>query len=160
MAELCPAVTLECGKVGDAGGVSHAAEFIDACLHLTQLPEQPIRPEDIHLFHTVARIEVPEQTSFGFGDSPADIVFSEDLEYYNFTELSAGTVIGHYNNENAPHLAVVDESGHEIERRFLYYSDGKITLAKDVMPSMLTLNAENIRQDCLCYFMERYPLPE
>jgi hypothetical protein len=25
-----------------------------------------------------------------------------------------------------------------------------------VMPSMLTLNTDVIRQDCLCYLMERY----
>jgi hypothetical protein len=27
------------------------------------------------------------------------------------------------------------------------------------MPAMLTLDERIIRQDCLCYLMERYPLP-
>lgn len=159
MGELCPAVTLECGKIGDASGVAHAAEFIEACLHMDHLPEQPVRPEDISLFHTVARIEVPAHISFGFGDDKADIVFAEDLEYYNFTELPAGTRIGRYNHEHAAHLDVVDENGNKVEQRFLHYSNGDILLATKIMPTMLTLNADNIRQDCLCYFMERYPLP-
>jgi succinylglutamate desuccinylase len=34
-AELCPAVTLECGKPGTPGSIEHAADFMEACLHLS-----------------------------------------------------------------------------------------------------------------------------
>jgi hypothetical protein len=34
--------------------------------------------------------------------------------------------------------------------------DGKIRLRVPVMPSMLTLDERVVRQDCLCYLMERY----
>jgi len=31
-------------------------------------------------------------------------------------------------------------------------------LRTPIMPSMLTVNERAIRQDCLCYLMERYPV--
>ena len=52
LGDLCPAVTLECGKVGGKQGVSHALEYIDACLHLSDLPRHPVAPQDIDLYHT------------------------------------------------------------------------------------------------------------
>ena len=158
-AQLCPSVTLECGRVGDASGVAHAAEFLDACLHLERLPERPVNREDIQLFHTVATVKVPEGTRFGFGDGSADIDFVEDLEYYNFRELPAGTVIARYPREGRPVLEVLDENGESVGRKYLRYDLGVIRLAARIMPAMLTLNEDIIRQDCLCYFMERYPLP-
>lgn len=39
--------------------------------------------------------------------------------------------------------------------------DGElIRSSRPVMPSMLMRDARVVRQDCLCYFMERFPLPE
>ena len=158
-ANICPAVTLECGRIGDDTGITHASNFIDACLHLDHLPEQPIRSEDIHLFHTVATVKVPDEISFGFDKTSNDINFIEDIEFYNFRELPAGTILGYYNQDKLPYLDIVDEKGNAVEQQFLNYLNGKIRLTTDIMPSMLTLNINIIRQDCLCYFMERFPLP-
>jgi succinylglutamate desuccinylase len=156
--DICPAVTLECGRIGDKSGISHATEFIDACLHINQLPEHKIRHEDINLFHTVATVKVPEQFSFGFGDTPVDINFADDLEYFNFRELPAGTLLGYYHKDKRPHLHIVDENDEAVEQRFLIYENGEIRLSTEIMPSMLTLNERVIRQDCLCYFLERYQI--
>ena len=158
--DFCPAITLECGRIDDKTGIAHAVEFIDACLHLDHLSEHPIQNEDIHLFHTVATVKVPGDVDFGFGESSSEISFINDIEYYNFRELPAGTLLGYYNQQTMPHLDIVDEYGNAVEQRFLSYNAGEIRLATVVMPSMLTLNKKVIRQDCLCYFMERYPLPE
>ena len=158
-ADICPAVTVECGRAGDAFGIDHAAQFIDACLHLDHLPEQPVQHNDINLYHIVATVKIPTDMSFGFDSAMADIKFVEELECYNFKELPAGTVLGYYDSNNVPYLHVVDEYGNKVERRFLSYEKGEIRLATSVMPSMLTLDDRAIRQDCLCYFMERYPLP-
>lgn len=49
MSQLCPAVTVECGKVGE-----HARDFLDAVLHLAELPTHPLPSQDFDLFHTVA----------------------------------------------------------------------------------------------------------
>ncbi|NNE38834.1 MAG: peptidase M14 [Gammaproteobacteria bacterium] len=159
LAKICPSVTLECGRIDDGTGVSHATEFIEACLHLDHLPEQPIHTDDMHLFHTVATVKIPHDTTFSFGDTPADIRLKEDIEYYNFRELPAGTTLGYYDLKKQPSLEIIDESGNRNDQRFVQYNDGEIQLATLVMPSMLTLDKKIIEQDCLCYFMERFPVP-
>ncbi|WP_455218053.1 M14 family metallopeptidase [Kaarinaea lacus] len=55
-AEICPAVTVECGKPDQDYGAAHAMEFIESCLHMSSIPEHPIAPHDIDLFHTVATV--------------------------------------------------------------------------------------------------------
>jgi hypothetical protein len=39
---------------------------------------------------------------------------------------------------------------------YFQVEEGQLCLNRSVMPSMLTKDLEVIRQDCLCYLMERY----
>lgn len=156
-ASLCPSVTLECGQPGDERGIKHAADYLDACLHLDHLSDHPVHPHDIELFYTTAIVRVSEQASLGVGDeeSDADIVLIEDLEYLNFRELLPGTVLAVAKDGHA--LEVTDETGRDITHKYIAYEEGRLRLKRPVMPSMLTVNTTAIRQDCLCYFMERLP---
>jgi len=156
MAGLCPAVTLECGKVGEKHGTEHAREYLDACLRLAALPEHPVPTHDIDLFHTVAQVKVPHDVSFGFPPGQADILFSPELERFNFRELPRGTALGRVSRQNGFRLDVRDENGRDVAKRYFHLEDGEIRLKQPVMPSMLTRNEMVIRQDCLCYLMERY----
>jgi succinylglutamate desuccinylase len=157
MAALCPAVTLECGKVGQAHGMEHALEYLEACLHLTEHPAHPVADRDIDLFHTVAQVKVPDGVSFSFvSQAKTDIVFSADLDRMNFRELSEGTRFGSVDGSPAIMLDVRDESGGDVRQRYFMIEDGQLCLKRAVMPSMLTLDKDVIRQDCLCYLMERY----
>jgi succinylglutamate desuccinylase len=156
-AELCPAVTLECGKVGQAHGVEHAVEYLDACLHLSEHPVHPVAPQDIDLFHTVARVTVAADASIGFAAGEGDIAFEPDLDRMNFQELPVGTPLGRVNGANLYNLLDVrDEQGREVSSDYLQIEEGLLTLNRTVMPSMLTKDIDVIRQDCLCYLMERY----
>ena len=155
MSKLCPAVTLECGKAGQAHGTEHAREYLEACLHLSQHPEHPVASQDIDLFHTVATVKVPPSVAFSFDGAVADIRFVADLEYLNFRELPAGTVFGEVADGDIP-LDVRDERGEDVARRFFEVADGMLRTRCAVMPSMLTTDETVIRQDCLCYLMERY----
>lgn len=156
MGEICPAVTLECGKVGDKHGADHARDFIDACLRLSALPDHPVAPHDIDLFHTVARVEVPEALSFAFPPGRGDILLSAELEGFNFRELPTGTPFGLVNRGTEICLDVRDENGLDVAARFFHVEEGELRLSTPVMPSMLTRDEAVIRQDCLCYLMERY----
>ena len=155
-AELCPAVTLECGKVGQAHGVEHAAEYLDACLHLSEHPQHPVAPQDIDLFHTVARVTVSPQARIAFAPDAGDIVLEPDLDRLNFQELAPGTPFGRVNGSGLDLLDVRDEQGRDVNRDYFSLDGDLLTLKRPVMPSMLTRNIEVIRQDCLCYLMERY----
>jgi succinylglutamate desuccinylase len=159
MAELCPAVTLECGQPGQTHGTEHALEYLDACLHLAELPAHPVSEHDIDLFHTVAVVKVPEQTSFGFEPAASDIWFAPDLDHLNFRELPAGTVLGWVRDGGEGRLDVSDETGRPVCARYFTVRDGEIRTVTPVMPSMFTLDQRVIRQDCLGYLMERYSVP-
>jgi succinylglutamate desuccinylase len=158
-AELCPAVTLECGKPGTPGSVEHAAAFVEDCLHLSEFPQHPVAPHDVDLFHTVATVTVPEPVSFGFGAPAADIDFVPELDYFNFRELTHGDVWGRVRTDGAARLQVVDESGEDIGDHLFDYRHDEIKLRRPLMPAMLTRDERVIRQDCLCYLMERIKTP-
>jgi len=159
MARLCPAVTLECGKVGQAHGVEHACEYLDACLRLAAHPEDAVAEHDIDLFHTVAQVKVPEEVSFGFGARDVDIRFADDLDRLNFRELPRGTTLGQVRGAGSPLLDVRDEQGRDVGERFFGLEDGELRVQQPVMPSMLTTDGRVVLHDCLCYLMERYTIP-
>jgi len=154
--QLCPAVTVECGKVGQTHGTEHAVNFIDAVLHLSHFPEHAVPPQDYDLFHTVATVKVPVGITFGFDTDNAALVFPPDLDHLNFRELPVGTVMAQVQGGEMP-LQVWSEAGENVVARYFALTDGRVQTRLPVMPSMLTLNAEVIRQDCLCYLMERLP---
>jgi succinylglutamate desuccinylase len=158
-ASLCPAVTVECGKVGQSAGELHVREFLDACLHLSDIPVHPVAPHDVDLYHTVATVRVPRVFSFGFGEQPVDICFINDLDHLNFRELPPGTTLARLNGVDGMPLEVVDEQGLEVAQRFFRVEGDRLRTHRAVMPAMLTLDERVIRQDCLGYLMERYPLP-
>jgi len=164
-AELAPSVTCECGKVGDPSGVQHAAAFVNACLHLSSIPNHPLPQGDLHLFHTIATMKVPSRVAFSFDDAHAsdsafqhDLLLRGDLERLNFQELAAGCELGWASNASAMPVQVSDESGRDVTGEFLEFHEGAVRLRRPVIPAMLTCNAAVIQQDCLGYLMERYPL--
>lgn len=156
MGRLGPAVILECGKVGEKHGADHARQYLDACLHLSALPDHPVATGDIDLFHTVAQVKVPEQVSFCFPPGEADILLAPELECLNFRELPRGTALGRVAAHSGVRLDVRDEKGRDVAGRYFQVEDGELRLKLPVMPSMLTRDETVIRQDCLCYIMERY----
>jgi len=159
-AELCPAVTVECGKPGTPGSVEHAADFMEACLHLSEFPAHRLAPHDVDLFHTVATVKVPDETSFGFDTPGADICFVPELDHYNFRELARGELLGRVRPGSTGRLQALDERGKDVGARMFDYRDDQITLNQPLMPAMLTRDERVIRQDCLCYLMERITMPE
>ncbi|HYE37023.1 M14 family metallopeptidase [Methylocaldum sp.] len=158
-ARLCPAVTLECGKPGQKYGSEHAFEYLDACLHLTDIPDHPVASQDLDFYHTVVQVTVREDVSFGFQSATPDLQLNEDLDHLNFTELSAGTVLGTLKNGSSilPFIAC-DEAGRDVASDYFEIREDRLVLKKAVMPSMLTLDKQIIRQDCFCYLMEKKAL--
>ncbi len=161
-APLCPAVTVECGRVGDGAGLRRAVAFLEACLHLAEIPARPVSPEEIDLYHTVARVRVRPGARIAFGTGPdpeADLVLVPDIDRLNFSELPAGTVLGW---ARAPEVLVVEnDDGERLERACLGVApDGTVLVRCHVVPSMFTRDVRVIHQDCLGYLMERLPLPE
>ena len=157
-AELCPAVTVECGKTEQRHGTVHALQFIESCLELSELPTRPVPKQDMDLFHTVAIVKVPPKVAFSFTDSNAEVCFRSDLEKLNFCELPAGTGIAELQHPGVIPFTVTDENGNEVYERFFTSDTHRLVTRCDIMPSMLTTDSDVIRKDCLCYLMERVSL--
>jgi len=156
-AQLCPAVTLECGLSGEKNGIDHAMRYLQKVMLLDDL--QSCKNSHLNLYHTVARVKIPEGYSFGFEDD-ATINLLPKIEAYNFCELKAGTELAVVEPDSSAYLQAFDDDEREVGRDFFEYVDDKILLKKSVMPAMLTMDTQVIRQDCLCYLMERMVLPE
>ncbi len=152
--QWCPAITIECGKPDRPGGITHAFEFLKACLHLDHIPTRAVRPQDIDLYRTVAVVKLDPETQIGFGDVEADICFRPDLDQLNFQDIPAHTLLGTLKPE--AWLAAYDVEGIDSSHRFFYRQADQLRTAIPFMPGMLTLNSKIIHQDCLCYIMERF----
>ncbi len=155
-AELCPSVTLECGLSGEEAGIDHVLNYLQSVLDCEDLTSYT--NTDLNLFHTVARVKIPEGYSFGFDDD-ATINLLPEIENYNFCELDAGIVLARVEPGSSAFLQAFDDDEREVGREFFEYTGEKILLKKPVMPAMLTMDTQVIRQDCLCYLMERIPVP-
>jgi hypothetical protein len=152
LAQLCPAITVECGKAGNPGA-EHAARLIEAALAMAHFPEHPPSPHDLDLLRTYAIVKTPAQASFSFDGSPADFRFRTDIDHLNFSELEAGASFGASNG--AFRLEMVAGDGDASPEEYFDYRNGKIQLLRPAIPAMLTLDPRAVRLDCLCYLMHR-----
>lgn len=159
--EFCTSTTVECGPVGRESGIRHAAEFMDACLHLSDLPDHQVAAHDLDLFHTIARVTLLSEVSISFDGSEADLMFVPQIDHLNFTELPEGKAIGRLREGVEMPLRAIGESGRDVTNECFQVLDQVIYTHRKVMLSMLTLDSRIIRQDCFCYLMERLgPPPE
>jgi hypothetical protein len=154
-ASLCPSVTVECGKPGLVSGIEHAMGFVEAALHLSDFPANPVKQQDIDLFHTVATVKVPESVSFSVGRQAVGLSFVNDIDHLNFRELSPGTLLGNVDQGSELSLTAVNNEQKNVAERYFEIRDGQLLTKKPAMPAMLTRDEHVIRQDCLCYLMER-----
>lgn len=152
---LCPSVTVECGKPGVPANEAAAARFIEACLHLSEFPTHEVREQDLDLYHTLALVKVAPEVDFGFGDPHRAVNFDPQLDHKNFVELPAGASFGQ--TRHAQPLQALDEANEDVAASMFDTADGELRLKRPAMPAMLTLDARVVRQDCLCYLMERVP---
>jgi len=157
--EICPSVAIECGPPGNPASEAQAAEFIEAALHLSAFPAHPVAAHDVDLYHTIGVVTVPEHVTIGYGHSEAAVRFDDSIDHLNFCELAAGTRLAQAPGAQSVPLVVTDDAGRAVTEDYLALRGGEIVTARAVMPAMLTRDERVIRQDCLCYFMERLPYP-
>jgi len=155
LAKHCPAITVECGKPGNPGNEAQAARLVEAALALSHFPEHPVASQDLDLYHTVAVVKVPSNVTFSFDDGDADVRFVNGLEQMNFRDLPRGTKLADVSPSCLRALDVRGEDDSELTNEYLERDGGTLRLMRSVTPSMLTLDGRAVRQDCLCYFMER-----
>ncbi|MCB1321295.1 MAG: hypothetical protein KDK34_13635, partial [Leptospiraceae bacterium] len=109
-------------------------------------------------------VKIPANVRIGFENEvenrTVDVRFVANLDRYNFKELPANTDWGSISGSQHLPVTARNEAGLDVTEKFFACRDNRIRTKLPVMPAMLTLDRRIIRQDCLCYLMERYPLPE
>jgi hypothetical protein len=110
------------------------------------------------LYRTVGIVKVPGDLSFSF-DGQAVLRFDRDLECMNFRDLAPGTRFARVAEGCPAPLQVWDDDGAQVAERYFCVANGELRTLRPVTPAMLTLDTLAIRQDCLCYLMERLPYP-
>lgn len=154
-AGLCPSITVECGQPGDSKGVKHVVDLILNTLAMPHHDISEVHEQSVDIFHTTAIVRLPRDVSFSFNQEPADIHFIETLDHLNFRELPPGTLLGKLSTDSVV-LEAWNEIDQNISGHYFTFENNEIRTRIAVMPSMLTLDTRVIRQDCLCYLMERY----
>jgi len=156
-ADICPAITVEAGKPGEEGGIEHCYNLIDAAMHLHHFPEHQPSGHDYDLFETVAITRIAEGIEFGIEPCELPLSLRPDLDKLNFSELPQGAHLGTYTGDVFP-ITISNASGQDIAQHYFKLKDSQLCTSTPLMPSMLTLNTHIIRQDCLCYLMQRIDL--
>ncbi len=152
-ADICPAITLECGLAGDTHGTDHSLAYLELLLRLKALNNTPVK--DIGLFHMVATVKVAPGLEIGFNGSQCDLVLPPELDHLNFQEIPSNTTFGSVRKGLSRPLITTDMHGMDVTNRYFRIQANQVLTTRPVMPSMLTVNERVIRQDCLCYLMER-----
>jgi len=152
--KLCPAITVECGQPGHPFGTEHASQLIRSVFNLESIPNQKVDESDINLYHTMATVKIPERFSFSFHNKHSDIIFRENIDQLNFTPLHEGEYWAEITNVKA-YLDIIDENGNSLYERYFSVENKQLISHIHLMPSMLTTSEEIVRQDCLCYIMEK-----
>ncbi len=153
-ANLCPAITVECGKAGVGSATEHAVELVEAALSISHLPDHPPAPHDVDLLRTYAIVRPPAGASFSFDGAPADFMFRPDIDRMNFSELEPGASFGAARMGMRLEILPGDNEDHQPEEYFSY-DGGEIRLTRSTLPAMLTLDPRAVKEDCLCYLMHR-----
>lgn len=155
LARICPAVTVECGRPGETSNAAHAAEFVEAALAMSHIPEHPVPDHDLDLMQTFAIIKVAADASFSYDGAEADFRFRSDLDRLNFSELEPGASFGFVGGYGLRRLDVQPAGDFSLEAPYFTYRGREILLSQPAIPAMLTLDPNAVRLDCLGYLMHR-----
>ncbi|WP_442753346.1 M14 family metallopeptidase [Methylocystis sp. JAN1] len=153
-ADLCPAITVECGKAGAGSATQHAIELVEAALSIAHLPDHAPAPHDVDLLRTYAIVKPPAGSTFSFDGSAADFMFRPDIDHLNFSELAPGASFGVARAGVRLDILPGDGDG-SAPGEYFDYSGGNIRLMRSAIPAMLTVDPRAVQLDCLCYLMQR-----
>ncbi len=161
LSPLCPAVAIECGLPA----VPEHAEFAVGVLHcflgLDGLDRPHREPERI--FRMLHRVTVRPEVPFAFGgvlSDELDLVLTPGLDGANFGMLFAGSEIGRVHAGAAMPLEVRDMDGNDVtDRYFQARNDGRLVVAEDITPVMMTRTVIQVRRDCYFYIARRCARP-
>lgn len=147
---LCPSVTLEAGQPGKPDGTAHVLDFLEKVLALDEISSQPSQAK-LKLIEMMGTVKLKKESSVGVGNEDGDIRFEPDFDLMNFKEMPAGTFWGYYRDNHR--LEYKDRNGVDCSDGYFDYKDGKIFTKVVTIPSMLKLDKNVLKSNCVGYLM-------
>jgi len=157
LATSCPTVSVECGLPHRPEGTAFASAVIHRFLAAEgfAVPADDERARPDRMVETLHRVIVRPEVAFSFGadvDDETDFVIVPGLDVYNFVVLPAQHTIGHVDPGAAMPLFASDMAGRDVtDQLFRTTRNGRVIVAEDLMPVMMTTTVQQARRDCLFY---------
>jgi succinylglutamate desuccinylase len=151
---ICPSLTVEAGRPGEAHGIERAFDLVIDALHLQQFRDHGTERE-VTVHETVGRMVIEDGTRFSFSStSDATLALPPGMERWNFCPKSEGSIWAWITGRPSSPLRVLGLGDIDITDQFFDLQDGMLRLKRPITPSMITPDAQIIRSDCLGYLME------
>jgi hypothetical protein len=154
----CVAVTVECGRVGDAAhafAVDGLRRFLAA-----PAPDMLPVPADLRLLGRMRRVLVDPDATLAFagprdGDATpaADVVVAAGVEERNGIEQQPGWRIADVRPGHERSLRVIDTDGTDVTDELLVVERGEVRVREVTTPLMMTRTVAATRADCLTYLL-------
>jgi Succinylglutamate desuccinylase / Aspartoacylase family len=157
LASSCPSASVECGLPHLPEGTAFASAVIHSFIGAERFaaPASDETPRPRRMIETLHRVTVRPEVAFAFGaavDEETDFVIVPGLDGYNFDVMPALHTIGHINPGAAMPLLASDMAGRDVtDQLFRTTGDGRVIVAEDVIPVMMTTTVQQARRDCLFY---------
>jgi succinylglutamate desuccinylase len=160
LSKICPSLTIEAGKPGEAHGIERAFDLVVDALHLQKFRDHGTERE-VAVHKTVGRMVIEAGTRFSFSStSDATLALPPGMERWNFCPKPKGTIWAWITDRPKSPLRVLGGGDVDITDQYFDLKDGVLRLKRPVTPSMITPDTQIIRSDCLGYLMEPVALPE
>jgi succinylglutamate desuccinylase len=154
LSDFCPSITVEAGLSGEENGIEQLSNKIATLLEIETIPDK-LPDLSFQVFKTCARIKIAPTASVDFNFSPSspnDLSFLNEIDAYNFVEISQGTLLGF---GDAFHLIWTESFlGKDSSSEYVEIKNREIVATKIFYPAMLSQDVRIIKDDCLGYIME------
>jgi hypothetical protein len=151
-----PSIAVECGHSADPWAHEIAFRGLERFVGAADLGLMNDLEQPVSMFDRPIRVELRRGMSVAFGrerHEHADLTLRDDIDIHNFRRLDRGTVLGWLRDGVEWPLVARGGDGVEVSRQHFAVRDGALIHDSDLVPIMMTTNAQIALVDCLCYLM-------
>lgn len=157
----CAAIAVECGLPGRPESLAFAVDALRRYLGAGPMHTDEVR-RDYDLLGGMRKVIVRPEVAFRFGgelSDDVDFVIDGEADVHNFVRVAAGHVLGHVLPGAAMPVQVLDHAGGDVTAEHFTIDGGRVIVAQDATPVMMTRTVEAARKDCLFYLADELAAP-
>ncbi len=148
------AVTIECGRAGDAAADAVALAGLEAFLGADDLRLAAAPPAGMTVLAEPVRVAIRPGTRIAFGELPVagvDLTLRGDIDRHNFEPLLPGVPVGWLAEEAHWPLEARGADGEDVSRDYFVAAGSLLVTRRAMVPIMMTTSVDAALADCLFY---------